>query len=92
MNMTHHAAIRSQQRGIPPLIDLWLDQYGEEEYDGHGGIRRYFSRASIRTMEKEFGRGPLSKLSEYFNSYKVTSSDNGQTITLGHRAKRIKRR
>jgi hypothetical protein len=91
MNMTHHAAIRSQQRGIPPLIDLWLDQYGEEEYDGHGGIRRYFSRASIRTMEREFGREPLSKLSEYFNSYKVSSSNNGQTITVGHRTKRVKR-
>jgi hypothetical protein len=91
MNMTRHAAIRRQQRGIPPLIEQWLDQYGEEEYDGHGGIRRYFSRASIRTMEREFGRGPLSKLAEYLNSYKVSSSHDGQTITVGHRTKRIKR-
>ena len=38
MNMTYHAAIRSQQRGIPPLVMQWLDQFGEECYDGHGAI------------------------------------------------------
>jgi hypothetical protein len=91
MNMTHHAAIRSQQRGIPPLINQWLDQFGEEEYDGHGGVRRYFSRASIRAMEREFGREILSKLAEYFSSYKVASSHDGCTITVGHRTKRIRR-
>jgi hypothetical protein len=91
MNMTQHAAVRSQQRGIPPLIDQWLDQYGEEVYDGHGGIRLYFSRASIRTMEREFGREPLARLSEYLNSYKIASSHDGQTITVGHRIKRIRR-
>ena len=48
MNMTYHATIRSQQRGIPPLILQWLDLYGEEEYDGHGAVIRYFSRASRR--------------------------------------------
>jgi hypothetical protein len=91
VNMTHHAFIRSQQRGIPPLIDQWLDQYGEEEYDGHGGIRRYFSRASIRAMERDFGHRPVAKLAEYFNSYKVESSYDGKTITTGHRTKKIKK-
>jgi hypothetical protein len=91
MNMTHHAAIRSQQRCIPPLINQWLDQFGEEEYDGHGGIRRYFSNTSIRVMEREFGRGPLAKLAGYLDSYKVESSHDGQTITIGHRTKRMKR-
>jgi hypothetical protein len=91
MNMSHHAAVRCQQRGIPPLIDQWLDQYGEEEYDGHGGVRRYFSRTSIRNMEREFGRQPLAKLSEYMDSYKVISSHDGKTITIGHRTKRVTR-
>lgn len=91
MNMTYHASIRSQQRGIPPLIDQWLDQYGEEEYDGHGGIRRYFSRVSIRAMERDFGHGPIAKLAEYLNSYKVESSHDGRTITIGYRTKKIRR-
>lgn len=46
--MTTHAAIRSQQRGIPPLIMEWLDQFGEEYYDGHGAIIRRFTRTSRR--------------------------------------------
>ena len=33
---THHASVRSQQRCIPPLIDQWLDLYGQEEYSGAG--------------------------------------------------------
>jgi len=89
--MTHHATMRSQQRGIPPLIDQWLDLYGEEEYDGHGGIRRFFTRTSIRNLEKDCGRQIIAKLSEYFDCYKVASSNSNETITLGHRTKRIKR-
>lgn len=91
MNMSYHATIRSQQRGIPPLIDQWLDLYGEEEYDGHGAIRRFFTGTSIRNLEKDCGRQIISKLSEYFGCYKVVSSSSNVTITLGHRTQRIKR-
>ena len=90
MSLSIHAAKRAQQRGIPPLIEQWLDQYGEELYDGHGGIIRYFSSISIRYMEKSFGRAPIRKLSEYLNSYKIESIHDGSTITIGHRYKRLK--
>lgn len=92
MNATSHATIRAQQRGIPPLIDQWLDQYGEEEYDGHGGVVRFFSHASIRAMERAFGGAPVRKMSEYLHAYKVESSHDGSIITIGHRIKRINRR
>ena len=91
MNMTYHAAIRSQQRGIPPLIVQWLDQFGEEQFDGHGAIIRYFSRASRREMEREFGSDLVSKLAQYFKAYKVENHD-GTVITTGHLTKRIKRK
>jgi len=91
MNMTYHAAIRSQQRGIPPLVMQWLDQFGEECYDGHGAIIRFFSRTSRRKMEREFGSDLVSKLSQYFNAYKVENHD-GTVITTGHLTKRIKRK
>lgn len=91
MNMTHHAVARSQQRGIPPLVMQWLDQFGEECYDGHGAIIRYFSRASRREMEREFGSDLVSKLAQYFKAYKVENHD-GTVITTGHLTKRIKRR
>lgn len=89
---TLHATTRAQQRGIPPLVDQWLDQFGEKEYDGHGGVIRFFSRASIRAMERRFGSAPVRKLAEYFHAYKVESSHDGHVITIGHRTKRIKRK
>ena len=36
MQMTQHAAIRQQQRGIPPLIMEWLSQYGACRHDHRG--------------------------------------------------------
>ena len=91
MTMTYHAAARSQQRGIPPLIVQWLDQFGEELYDGHGAIIRYFSRASRRAMERQFGSNPVKKMSEFLNAYKVENHE-GTVITTGHLTKRIKRK
>lgn len=92
MNRSFHAAVRAQQRCIPPLVDQWLEQFGEEKHDGHGGVLLYFSRASIRTMERAFGRAPIRKMAEYLNAYKVESSHDGHVLTIGHRIKRIKRR
>lgn len=89
---TAHAKARAQQRGIPPLIDHWLDEFGEMEYDGHGGVIRFFSHASVRAMEREFGSAPVRKLAEYFRAYKVESSHDGQVFTIGHRCKHINRR
>lgn len=92
MNTHTHAAMRAQQRCIPPLIVNWLDQFGEESYDGHGGIVRFFSHASIRAMEREFGRAPVRKMTEYLDAFKVDDSRDGHVITIGHRTKRIHRK
>jgi hypothetical protein len=89
MNLTIHAAIRSQQRGIPPLIMEWLDQFGEEYYDGHGAIIRRFSRTSWREIERQCGRDLVSKLSQYFNAY-IVETHEGTVITTGHSTKRLK--
>lgn len=91
-NFTQHAELRSRQRGIPPLIAEWLDVYGEEDYDGHGGRRVFFSRKSIRRMEREFGRAPVQKLSEWLDAYKVEDSASGCVITIGHRYRRLRRK
>jgi hypothetical protein len=88
---TMHASTRAQQRGIPPLIDHWLDQYGAEQYDGHGGVIRYFTRKCIREIERNEGREPVRRMSEFLDAYKIESSQDGQTITVGHKFKRIHR-
>jgi hypothetical protein len=37
---THHAAVRAQQRAIPPFVEFLLDEFGERLYDGrwHPGL------------------------------------------------------
>ena len=92
MSRTLHARTRAQQRGIPPLIDRCLDDYGEEQYDGHGGVILFLSKQSRRRMERDMGREPVRRLSEWLDAYKVVSSHDGQTITIGHRNRRIPRR
>jgi hypothetical protein len=89
---TKHAEVRARQRAIPPLVLLWLDEFGEEEYDGHGAIRTYFSRRSIRAMERAFGRDPIRRMAKYLDAYKVESANDGSIITVGHHTKRFWRR
>lgn len=91
MNAGRHAASRAQQRGIPPLVEQWLEEFGEEAYDGHGAVVRYFSRSSVRSLERAFGRAPVRKLAEYLGAYKVDSSRDGSLITIGHRFRRVPR-
>ena len=74
---TKHATMRAQQRGIPPLIQIWLLSYGVEAFDGSGGVIRYFDRESIRKLERDVGSTPIKRLSEYFRSYLVQSSADG---------------
>ena len=84
-NCTKHANQRAQQRGIPPLIQVWLLDYGVESFDGDGSVIRYFNRESIRKMEREVGTTPVKRLSEYLRCYLVQSSKDGAIITVGKR-------
>lgn len=88
---TRHAELRAQQRGIPPMIDQLLDDYGCEEYDGCGAVILYLNKQSIRDMERDLGRRPIARLSEWLNAYKVKGA-NGMTITIGYRTRRIWRK
>jgi hypothetical protein len=87
--MTWHARRRAQQRGIPPLVDQWLTDFGEEQFDGRGGVVRYFSRRSLRKLERACGRAIVARLSDYLGCYKVEAADNGSTITVGHRTCKV---
>jgi hypothetical protein len=82
---SHHAQVRAQQRGVPPLVMHWLLDYGEEAFDGHGGVVRYFSPRSVRQLERDVGHAALRRLAEYLRCYLVQTSDDGQIITVGKR-------
>jgi hypothetical protein len=88
MTMSHHAVTRCQQRAIPPLVIQWLEEYGDERFDHHGAVILYFSKKSIRRLERAIGRRPVAKLKEYLNCYAVVS--NGTVVTAGKRLKRIR--
>jgi hypothetical protein len=92
MTMPHtHTTIRAQQRGIPPLIDQLLEAYGQEQHDGHCAVILYLNKASVRRMERDMGRRPVERLAEWFDAYKVRTTD-GHTITVGHRYRRTWRK
>lgn len=82
---SQHARVRAQQRGIPPLVTNWLLDYGEEQYDGHGAVIRYFSSVSVRRLERDIGQMPVRRMAEYLRCYLVQSSGNGAVITVGKR-------
>lgn len=88
-NLTRHGMVRAQQRAIPHQIIEWLQAYGAEEYDHHGGCIRYFDHSARRRLAKEVGKKVVSHLGALLNTYAVLSLD-GEVITLGHRQKRIK--
>lgn len=89
---TLHAAVRAQQRCIPPLVESWLLDFGEAEFDGRGGVIRYFSKASRRALVRQVGARPVCRLAEYLNCYLVESSDDGRVLTVGRRYERVRRR
>ena len=90
--LTKHAVSRFRQRGIPPIADFLLDEFGERHYDGRGGMVIYLSHRSVRRMERAFGRRRSSKMSEYRGIYRVDAIRDGKTITVCHRSKRLRRR
>lgn len=92
MTVSKHASIRSKQRGIPPLIHDLLSEFGQCQYDGHGGLIRYFNRKSVRCMETRLGSQPVRCMSQWLDAYIVVSAFDGHTITIGRRDKRINRR
>lgn len=83
---TAHAKIRSQQRGIPPIVVDMLLQFGHREHDHAGAEIVYFDRHSKKKTESYTG-GLIGKLSEYLDSYTVVADRN--FITLDTRYKRI---
>jgi hypothetical protein len=90
--ITRHALLRAQQRRIPPIVDHWLDEFGDKQYDGHGGVKRFFSHRSIARMEKALGRRFIQLNAKWFRSYRVDDSRTGVKITCGWLKKRINRR
>lgn len=86
---TKHAKLRMQQRGIPPIVVQWLEDYGDKVHDHQGGIIMHFSKRAKRRLENAVGREPVRRMHEWLRAYLVKSTE-GFLITTGIRYQRIK--
>ena len=78
-----------QQRSIPPLVVTLLLDFGRTRYDHRGGVVYYFDKQSRRDMERALGRRVVCRLSDYLDSYAVSSTSADALVTVGHRHKRF---
>jgi hypothetical protein len=78
-----------QQRSIPPLIVTWLLEFGKMRYDHRGGVVHYFDNHSRRNLERAVGSRVVARLSDYLNTYAVSSASDDALVTVGHRRKRL---
>ena len=99
MKHTRHSEKRMQERGIPPLILQWLQDYGAAEYDDHGATIRYFDRRSRQTLARDVGQRVVKRLAEFLDAYSVgqqlytlrsnVSSANSQIYNKKHELEEI---
>lgn len=86
--MSTHAEKRAKQRGIPPVIVQWLEDFGERTYDHRGAVITYFTKRARRRLERAVGRQVIRHLGNWMDCYAVRSVD-GNLVTVGHRFQRI---
>jgi len=91
MQLTHHAEIRMQQRGIPESIVDALMEFGSAIYDHHGALIRYFDKKALKRCLDTWGKTALKELERYMNVYLVQSTADGALVTVGHRHRRLPR-
>lgn len=84
-NFTNHAALRLQQRGIPSVVSDLLIAYGDEKFDGHGGVIRYFSAIGLQELTSDLGNESTKLMDKYRNCYLVQANDDGVVITVAKR-------
>lgn len=90
INLSQHAKIRMQQRGIPERALSLLLEYGNSEFDHRGTRVIYFSRARKKMLEAELQKSELKRVESALNAYMVVSAKD-EVVTVGHRTRRINR-
>ena len=89
-DVSDHARVRMQQRGVNPVLLELLDAYGATQYDHHGAAVRYFNKAARRKMRHSEGADVYRAVEAKLNVYAVVARD-GRLVTVGRRDHRINR-
>ncbi len=79
--MTKHAAIRQQQRSIPPLVIDWLLSYGRRE-KSYDAIRVSFDKKTRRNLASDVGARAVSMMSKYLATALVVDPATDRVITV----------
>jgi len=88
LNLSQHAKIRSQQRGIPPFVLHLLLQFGARVPAGKSAEKFFFDRRARKHVASYTG-GRIKASDEALDVYAIVS---GPTIvTTGHRLKKVNR-
>ncbi|OYD53807.1 hypothetical protein CGK74_11415 [Thauera propionica] len=88
--ITHHAARRLQQRGIPDDILPLLMQFGAREYDKRGAKLIYLTHKGRERIRRTVGADLYNRLEPVLDIYAVVDTA-GTVVTVGHRTHRINR-
>lgn len=84
---TKHGEIRRQQRGIPPAIISWLQEFRATKYS-RDARKRFFDKSSRKRLSHAVGQQIVDRLGDLLNCYVVETLE-GEIITVGHRTQRI---
>jgi hypothetical protein len=88
MKLTKHAAMRMQQRHLPPLIVDLLQHYGQVRHK-RGASILYFDQKGHTRARQELQEA-LARFDKLRDAYLVEAKDSGEVVTLGYRDERIK--
>ncbi|MBF0256707.1 MAG: hypothetical protein HQL47_09675 [Gammaproteobacteria bacterium] len=87
MQMTHHAHVRMQQRGIDSNILAWLQQFGRRVHDGSKATLVHFDRRGRDLLRRQIPEKTYARLEKKLDAYLVEIE--GQVVTVGRRYRRI---
>jgi hypothetical protein len=88
--LTRHAHLRLQQRGIQRQALQVLLDYGTVIHDGHGAEICLFDRRSRERARKALPAEQFRKVCDRLNCYAVVGADDA-VVTVGHRRRRRRR-
>ena len=90
MNITKHANIRAQQRGITSeFLDL-IYTFGDRQNARNGCIVRYFSRRSLELVKLHLGPTYMKENHEKFRMFTIETRENPRVITTGKLYKKVR--
>ncbi len=84
IQLTRHAKVRMQQRGVPSWFLSLLLEHGKSAHDGHGAVIKSVNKGSRRRLQQVLSRTAYATAERYFDVYAVVTPDD-TVVTVAHR-------